>query len=66
MVKAIQYAKNYSAFPAPKEEEKQVGDDVDPDILEKAYNYRYLVSHSANSFYLLLTSIVAAPATPFL
>jgi hypothetical protein len=30
VVKAIQYAKNYNAIPLPKEEEKQVGDDVDP------------------------------------
>lgn len=65
VAKAIQYAKNYSAFPALKEdEEKQVGDDVDPEILEKANNYRYMHLHIANSFSLLPTSIVAAPATP--
>lgn len=66
VVKAIQYAKNYSAFAAPKEEEeKQIGDDVDPEILEKAYNYRYMQSYSVNSFSLLLISIVAVPATHF-
>lgn len=41
MVKAIQYAKKYTAIPV-KEEPQQVGDDVDPEILEKAYNYTYI------------------------
>lgn len=64
VVKAIQYAKRYTAIPAKEEDSQQVGDNVDPEILEKAYNYTYLQPHLADRSNQQPTNTDVDPVTP--